>query len=114
MAGDNREDERVVILGALQGAIMVFQPVLVREVSPSGVSIETRFPLQIDSLHDLRLSIGERSLVIKARVVHSRLSDVDQDTVMYRTGLEFIEPSVQAVAAIAEFVETLKENRSGV
>jgi len=39
---------------------------------------------------------------------------MDQDTVVYRTGLEFIEPSPPVVAAIVEFLESVKANRSGV
>ena len=109
-----RESERVPILGDLHGEVMVFQPMLVSDVSASGVTIETRFPLQIDSLHDVRLTLGAKSLVIKGRVAHSKLSDLDQDAVTYRTGLEFVEASDAAVRAIVEFLETVKATRSGV
>ena len=102
------------MLGELRGEVMVFQPMLIREVSTGGVTVETRFPLQIDSLHDLRLTLGNRSIVLKGRVVHSRISDVDQDAVLYRTGLEFIEASKPALDAIHDFLETVKTNRSGV
>lgn len=112
--GDKREAERVSILGELHGEVMVFQPMLVRDVSRGGVTVETRFPLQIDSLHDVRLTLGDRSVVLKGRVVHARISDVDQDTVLYRNGLEFVEPSQAVAAVIAEFLDTVKTNRSGV
>jgi hypothetical protein len=111
---NQREAERVPILGELHGEMMVFQPMLIRDVSKGGVTVETRFPLQIDSLHDLRLTLGDRSVVVKGRVAHSRISDVDQDAVLYRTGLEFVEPSAPVVAAITDFLETVKTNRSGV
>ena len=115
MQGANKRDaERVPILGELQGEVMVFQPMLVRDVSSDGVTIETHFPLQIDSLHDVRLTLGQKSVVVKGRVVHSRISDVDQDAVAYRTGLEFVEPSAPVVGAIVEFLEMVKANRSGV
>jgi hypothetical protein len=113
-SADQRDTERVPILGELRGEVMVFQPMLVRDVSSSGVTVETRFPLQIDSLHDVRLTLGQRSVVIKGRVVHSRISDVDQDAVAYRTGLEFVEPSKAVVAVIVEFLEAVKATRSGV
>ena len=113
-SANQRDAERVPMLGELHGEVMVFQPMLVREISATGVTVETRFPLQIDSLHDLRLTLGNRSMVVKGRVVHSRISDVDQDAVLYRTGLEFTEPSKQVVAAIVDFLETVKTNRSGV
>jgi hypothetical protein len=47
-------------------------------------------------------------------VVHSRISDVDQDIVTYRSGVEFVEVSDRVTAAIAEFLDTVKVNRSGV
>jgi len=111
---DKREGERVPILGELQGEIMVFQPMLIKEISRGGATIETRAPLQLNSLHDLRLTLGERSLVVKGRVVHSRISDVDQDIVTYRTGMEFVEPSERTLTAIVDFLESVKADRSGV
>lgn len=114
MGADKREAERVPILGELHGEVMVFQPMLVRDVSRGGVTVETRFPLQIDSLHDLRLTLGDKSVVLKGRVVHSRISDVDPDTVLYRTGLEFVEPSQPVAAVIAEFLDSVKADRTGV
>ncbi len=115
MQGANKRDaERIPILGELHGEVMVFQPMLVRDVSSGGVTVETRFPLQIDSLHDVRLTLGPRSIVVKGRVVHSRISDLDQDAVAYRTGLEFVEPSRAVLGAIVEFLDAVKANRSGV
>jgi hypothetical protein len=110
---DKRGAERVPILGELQGEILVFQPMLVTEVSRGGATVETRFPLQLDSLHDLRLTLGSKSIVVKGRVVHSRISDVDQDIVTYRTGMEFVEMSERVAAAVAAFLDAVKTTRSG-
>jgi hypothetical protein len=93
---------------------MVYEPMLIREISTAGAAVETRFPLHLNSLHDLRLTLGDRSVVVKGRVAHSRISDVDQDIVTYRSGMEFVEPSERVVGAIAAFLESLKANRSGV
>ena len=114
MTQEKRDAERVSILGELQGEIMVFEPMLVKEISRGGATVETRFPLHLNSLHDLRLILGTRSIIVKGRVVHSRISDVDQDIVTYRTGMEFVEVSDRIDAAISEFLETVKVNRSGV
>jgi hypothetical protein len=111
---DKRDAERVTILGDLRAEIMIFQPMTVNEISRTGVTVESRFPLQIDSLHDLRVTLGDKSIVLKARVAHSHISDVDQIDVLYRTGLEFVEPSTLAIGVIVEFLETLKAGRSGV
>ena len=111
---DKRDTERVLILGDLQGEIMVFEPLQIREISRGGASVETRFPLALNSLHELRLTLGSKSIVLKGRVAHSRISDVDQEIVTYRSGIEFIEPSERVREVIAEFLETLKAHRSGV
>jgi hypothetical protein len=114
MPDEKRDTERVPMLGELQGEVMVFQPMVVKEISVSGATVETRYPLHLNSLHDLRLSLGETSIVVKGRVVHSRISDVDQDIVMYRTGVEFVEPSERVASVIADYLESVKINRSGV
>ena len=111
---DKRDAERVPILGELQGEVMVFQPMQVKDISRRGATVETRYPLHLNSLHDVRLMLGKKSVIVKGRVVHSRISDVDQDIVTYRTGLEFLEVSDRVVAAIDEFLEALTANRSGV
>jgi hypothetical protein len=111
---DKRGAERVPILGELQGEIMVFQPMLIRDISKGGVTIETRFPLHVDSLHDLRLTLANKSLVVKGRVVDSKISDVDQEIVTYRSGLEFVGASGRVIDAIREFLITVKADRTGV
>lgn len=86
---------------------MVYQPTAVRQMSHGGMQVETAFPLQLDSLHDFRLTLGDRSVVVKGRVAHSRISDVDQDIVTYRTGVEFIELSERVQTAIAAFIDEI-------
>jgi hypothetical protein len=111
---DKRDTERVMILGDLQAEVMVFQPLQIREISRGGASVETRFPLSLDSIHELRLTLGQTSIILKGRVAHSRISDVDQDVVMYRSGIEFVDMSDRVQTVIASFLEALKTHRSGV
>ena len=111
---DKRDTDRLAILGDLQGEITVFEPLQIKEVSRSGVSVETRFPLALNSLHDLRLTLGGTSVVLKGRVVHSHISDVDQDIVTYRSGIEFVEPAERVSAVVAAFIDAIRINRSGV
>ena len=75
------------------------------------MQVETSFPLQLDSLHDFRLTLGDLSVVIKGRIAHSRISDVDLDIITYRTGIEFIEPSERVAAAIAHFVDAFAHEK---
>ena len=108
---DKRDAERIEILGDLRGEVMVFSPMAIKEMSRTGAQVETGFPLQLDSLHDFRLTLGERSIVIKGRVVHCSISDMDQEIVLYRSGVEFIEPSERVHEVIADFVDAIKDGR---
>ena len=110
---DKRETERVIILGELRGDMKVFQPMHVKDISRAGVTVETSYPLRLDSLHDVRLTLGGTSVVIKGRVIHSRISDVDQDSVAYPTGLELVDPSPSASRTIEEFLDAVKADRGG-
>ena len=105
---DKRDLERVPV-GSLQGEVQLFQPMTVLDISHGGAQIETTFPLQLDSLHDFRLSLGERSVIVKGRIAHSQIGELGQGVVLYRTGVEFVEPSEHAQTAIGEFVDALRE-----
>jgi hypothetical protein len=108
---EKRDTERIQILGELHGEVMVFQPVAIKEISRGGAQVETAFPLQLDSLHDFRLTLGDRSVVVKGRVAHCSISDVDQELVVYRSGVEFIEPSDRVGRVVVEFIEAVRDGR---
>jgi hypothetical protein len=110
--GNNKRDaERVEILGELHGEVMVFQPMAIKEMSRGGAQIETGFPLHLDSLHDFRLTLGDRSVIVKGRVVHCSITDVEEGLVLYRSGLEFIEPSDGVSTVISEFIDAIRNGR---
>jgi hypothetical protein len=112
---DNKRDgERIQILGELHGEVMVFEAMAIREISRGGAQVETAFRLQLDSLHELRLTLGDRSIVVKGRVVHCSISDVDQELVTYRSGIEFIELSDRLDSVITGFIEAIKDGRRAV
>src|SRR5882757_10288232 len=105
---DKRDTQRLQILGDLNAEVMVFQPMNIKEISRGGAQVETKFPLHLDSLHDFRLTLGDRSIVIKGRVAHCSISDVEQEGVIYRSGIEFIEPSERVFAVISDFIDAIK------
>jgi hypothetical protein len=111
MAEEKRDAERIEILGELHGEVMVFQPMAIKEISRGGAQIETTFPLHLDSLHDFRLTLEDRSIVVKGRVAHCHITDVDQELVTYRSGIEFIEPAERVFAVISDFIEAIKAGR---
>jgi hypothetical protein len=105
---DKRDRERVPLAGQVTGEVMVFQPMTILDISRGGAQIETAFPLQLDSLHDFRLTLGDRSVVVKGRIAHCSIGDLRETSAIYRTGVEFIQPSEHALTAIAAFIEHLK------
>jgi hypothetical protein len=110
-ADEKRDAERFPILGQLQGEVMVFQPAAIREISRGGAQVETSFSLHLNSLHDFRLTLDDRSVVVKCRVVHCHISDVDQELVVYRTGVEFVEMSERVASVITGFIDAMKDGR---
>jgi hypothetical protein len=118
MIGDDSSDavtrrtQRIEILGELQGEVMVYEPMAITEISRGGAQIETSYPLQIDSLHDFRLVLGDRSLVVKARIVHARVVEVEDRETIYRAGIEFVEPSERILEAVGEFMDAIVASRA--
>ena len=111
MAGDKRDRERVPMEGQVRGEVMVFQPMTILDISLGGAQIETAFALQLDSLHDFRLSLADRSVVVKGRIAHCHIGELTDVTALYRTGVEFVALSDHARHAISDFVRATKLSR---
>lgn len=111
MSNEKRDTERIQILGDLSGEVMVFQPMAIRDISRGGAQVETTFPLHLDSLHDFRLTLGDRSIVVKGRVSYCSISDVEHEGVLYRSGIEFIEPSDRVTAVVGDFIDAVVSGR---
>ncbi len=105
MPDDKRESERLPAPGKIHGEVTVFQPMTILDISAGGAQIETEFALHLDSLHDFRLSLDDRTVVVKGRIVRCQIGNIREGSVLYRTGVEFVETSDHAVAAILAFVE---------
>ena len=105
---NKRDNERVPVPAPLHGEVKVYQPMTILDVSAGGAQIETPFALQLDSLHDFRISLGERSIVVKGRIAHCHIGELKGGIVLYRTGVEFVELSDHVQAALDHFVAALK------
>src|SRR5215467_6564971 len=88
---ERREEERYPVQGTLDGNVMVFLPMAITEIARGGVQVETPIAFQIDSVHELRLAFGNHPIVVKGRVTHCSVVDVEQESMVYRTGLEFVD-----------------------
>ncbi len=82
----------------------------VREISARGAQVELDSALPLNSLCELRLTLGTEALVIRGRVVHCGVSEIEHEHITYRTGLEFVEPSDRVAQVLETFVETLRSS----
>ena len=109
---DKRQSDRLTVLGHLAGDVLVPQPIAVTEIGDVGVQILASFPLQLNSLHDLRIKLDTQSVVVNARVVHCTLVEVDHDAVRYRIGLEFIDVPDRVWLIISAYLDEQKQARN--
>jgi hypothetical protein len=113
MSDDRRRaHERHDLPDTVSGEVKIYHSMAIRQLGGGGALIEIGVPLQIDSLHDFRLTLGDRSVVVKARVVHSHISTVGSDRVSYHTGIEFVDLSEAITQVVAAFIETLRVQRA--
>ena len=111
MADEKRDRERLPLEGRVKGEVMVFQPMTILDISVGGAQIETAFAFQLDSLHDFRLTLGDRSIVVKGRIAHCHIGELTEVAALYRTGVEFVELTEHASRAIGDFVSATKYSR---
>lgn len=88
----------------IAGEVMVYQPISILEIAADGMRIEAPFALQNDSLHEFRLVLTPRSVVVKARVVRCEVGELRDGPVVYRCGVEFVDPPPHVRDTIRDFV----------
>lgn len=107
-----RAHQRHDLPGLVPGEVKIYHSMAIRQLSGGGALIEIGVPLQLDSLHDFKLSLSDRSVVVKGRVVHSHISTVGSDRVIYHTGIEFVDLSEPVTQAIGAFIDALAAERA--
>jgi hypothetical protein len=110
---DRRRDLRIDLLADLQGHLITLdEQVGVRQLSLGGMTIETTAPLSPRVVHDFRLGLGELAVIVKGRVMHSRIS-VREDQVTYLSGVQFIETTPESYEAMRLLLERAAPRRPG-
>lgn len=102
-----RAHDRHELPAIASGEVKLYLPMAVRQLSTGGALIELAVPLQLESLHDFRLALGDRSVVVKGRVVHAHVETVSPSRVSYHAGVEFVDLSEPVARAIADFLTTI-------
>lgn len=112
VAGEKRDLERVRLEGDVKGEVMVFQPMTILDISTAGAMIETTFALQLDSLHDFRFSLADRSVIVKGRIAYCHIGKLTDVAALYRIGVEFVDLPERVHGAIGDFVRATQYARS--
>lgn len=108
MSDHKRDIERVPVTPEVTGEVSIYEPMVIFDLSERGALVETPFAMQLGSLHEFRISLGERSVVVKGRIVHSQIGGLGEGAILYRTGVEFVDPSEHVLTALRAFVSGRK------
>jgi PilZ domain len=101
---ERRQGPRVNLLGEFQGHLVALdEEVRVLQLGRGGLTMAAAIPLQVDHHYDLQLTLGERGITVKARVVHMRTT-IDRDEFTYIIGMQFADLPADAAAAIDAFL----------
>lgn len=102
---DQRQRPRTVLPNGLSGEVTVYRPLTVSDLSPLGVRVETPEPLRVNSVRAFRLNLGEQTVVLKGRVCHASVRTLDDQLVVYTSGIEFLDVPPPARVAIERFLD---------
>lgn len=102
---DQRQRHRTPLASRLSGEVTVYRALTVTDLSLHGARVETPEPLRVNSVRAFRLNLGEQTIVLKGRVCHASIRALDDDLVVYTSGIEFLDVPAFAEMAIARFLE---------
>ena len=101
---DRRQTPRVDLLREFQGHLLALdEAVTVQQLGPGGITVVAAVPLSPTHIHDLRVTLDDEVIQVRARVVHSR-AVVDSDDVTYVSGLAFVDPPAETLKIIEHFI----------
>ena len=88
------------------------RPIMLRELSATGFSLEATSPFEIGTIQKFRLGIEghRRSMVVQARAKHCRLLSVTAGLSVYLAGFELLEPSeavTREMQSLVRFAESM-------
>jgi hypothetical protein len=105
---ERRRDPRLDVLGELYGYIETLNiPLIVRDLSLGGCSIETHQPLESGSTQFIRIDVYDSlSVTVQARIAHSsRAVGADRPT-RYISGLQFLDADRNQIGELLSFMRS--------
>ena len=111
--GDRRSRVRYDVVGTLWGLLELSEKARIRNVSRTGVLIESPFPAALASTHTVTLIVDGESVDVDARVRHVRLVESTgsktsgaSEGPRYVIGLEFLSPPESVLRSIDHLENT--------
>jgi hypothetical protein len=80
----------------------------VKKISLSGMLVETEYPLELDSHHDIELFLNDAPVNIAGRVAYCKKRDT-VDVNIYDIGVEFITITDKDRQVLKDFLKTLND-----
>lgn len=115
MTQERRRVNRITLETPMDG-LLNKQAVRVIDLSTTGARVEHSTPMAGRKVVDLKLDTGEETLVVSCEIVRSRLqkSAADRQSIVYSSGLRFVDPVQESRGAIRALVASMVERRSTV
>ena len=90
---DRRRSPRVEMLGRMQGrTVALGLQVRVREISLGGMSVETAQPLEVGSIHQFSLTLGDGATIqLTGRVLRTAQVTPEGAEAFFVSGIQFVE-----------------------
>lgn len=101
---NERRATRTHLTRELTGEVTVFRPLSVSDLSSCGARVETGDALRVGSIRAFRLNLGDQTVVLKGRIMHARVRTLDNQQVLYTSGVEFVDVTPSAQAAIDHYL----------
>lgn len=103
---DRRSTPRYDVIGALWGVLELREEARLRNVSTTGVLLDSPVPMALDSEQTIHLAVDGHGVAVGARVRHVRPQAEGSMEPRYVIGLEFIDPPLSVLHSIEQLSAT--------
>lgn len=115
--GERRRYPRWVVGGRLAGRMNAIQNVSFVNISLGGLLVQHTATVRLGDTSLLNLLILGREATVNCRIVRSLVHRPEvqpggERELIYRSGLEFLDPSEESLGLINEYIEFLKRKQS--
>ena len=108
-----RRFPRFAVLGKVEGKIVASYEATLVDLSLGGALVEHSSMVRPGSMSQLMLPFGKGEIRLNCRVVRSALNRRETrgpaSVVIYQTGLEFLSPSPDTLAALEELIAASRQ-----